>query len=303
MSYSPWGTLAQMPEIDVVITDLCGTAGIHILPGNGAGGFGAETFVNGSQRALALGDLNGDGNLDMAVNGHVLLSNVDGGFNTVTLDSLLTSIVIVDLNGDEALDLVSGDSNGTTVSVLLNNGTGGFSSAAGSPIEVTTTSQIVEVVAGDLNGDTRPDLVVETPVDHTITVLLGNGAGSFTPQSPIALAALLDPPSAESATPMALGDLNGDGRLDLAVSASPFDLSAGLYLLLGNGDGTFTNQDLGELSTDVETLAFADFNGDGDLDLVGINGSVSCQELNDAGAIPLGSIAVRAWRMRSTASR
>jgi FG-GAP-like repeat len=269
---SALGDMNKDGKLDVVITDICGTPGIHILPGDGAGGFGAETFVSASVRALALGDLNGDGLLDMAVNGHVLLSNGDGGFNTITLDSLLTSIVIVDLNGDRALDLVSADSNGATVSVLLNNGTGGFSSAPGSPITVTTTSQIVEVVAGDLNGDRKPDLVVETPVDHTITVLLGNGDGSFTAQSPIALAALLDPPSAESATPMALGDVNGDGTLDLAVSASPFDLSAGLYLLLGKGDGTFTEQDLGELSTDVESLAFADFNGDGNLDLVGING-------------------------------
>jgi hypothetical protein len=269
---SALGDMNKDGKLDVVITDLCGTAGIHILPGDGAGGFGLQTFVNGNQRALALGDVNADGLLDMAVNGQVLLSNVDGGFNTVVVDNLLNSIVIVDLNGNGSLDLVSADSFGTTVTVLMNNGTGGFSSAPGSPITVTTTDQLVEVVAGDLNGDRRPDLVVETPVDHTITVFLGNGDGSFIAQNPIALAALLDPPSFESATPMALGDVNGDGNLDLAVSASPFDLSAGLYLLLGKGDGTFTNQDLGELSTDVESLVFADFNGDSNLDLAGING-------------------------------
>jgi hypothetical protein len=126
---SALGDMNKDGKLDFVITDLCGTPGIHILPGDGTGGFGAETFVNGNQRALALGDLNGDGRLDMAVNGQVLLSNVDGGFNTIVVDSLLNSIVIVDVNGDGSLDLVSAASFGTTVSVLLNNGTGGFASA------------------------------------------------------------------------------------------------------------------------------------------------------------------------------
>jgi hypothetical protein len=263
-------------DLDFVITDLCGaTPGLRIFPGDGAGGFGAETFIDTNERALALGDLNKDGDLDIAVNGQVWLSNGDGGFNLQTVDSLLNSIVVVDLNGDGALDLVSAASFGTTVSVLLNNGTGGFNSAPGSPITVTTTDQIIEVVAGELNGDSKPDVIVETPVDGTITVLLGKGDGSFTEEpteSPIALSFLLDPPSAESATPMALGDLDGDGNLDLAVAANPFEVSNGFYLLLGDGDGTFTQANLGELSADVESLVFADLNGDGNLDLAGING-------------------------------
>ena len=271
---SALGDMNKDGKLDFVITDLCGaTPGIHILPGDGAGGFGAETFVGANQRALALGELNGDGKLDIAVNGQVLLSNVDGGFNIVTVDSLLNSIVIVDVNSDGRLDLVSAASFGTTVSVLLNNGTGGFTSAPGSPITVTTTDQIVEVVSGNLNGDSKPDLIVETPVDGTLTVLLGNGDGSFTEEateSPIALSFLLDPSSQESATPIALGDVDGDGNLDLAVAANPFEVSNGFYLLLGDGDGTFTQKNLGELSVDVESVAFADLNGDGKLDLVGI---------------------------------
>ena len=263
-------------DLDFVITDLCGSPpGLRILPGDGAGNFGPEQSIDTNERALALGELNRDGRLDIAVNGQVLLSNVDGGFNIVTVDSLLESIVIVDVNGDGSLDLVSADSFGTTVSVLLNNGTGGFTSAPGSPITVTTTDQLVEVVAGDLNGDERADLIVETAEDDTITVLLGNGDGSFTEEpteSPITVPFLLVPPSQESATPMAIGDVDGDGNLDLAISADPFGYSTGVHLLLGDGDGTFTQANLGDVSVDVESLVFADLNGDENLDLVGING-------------------------------
>jgi hypothetical protein len=282
-------------RLDIVLTDLCGTPGAYIYPGNGSGGFGAPTFLGGKTRALALGDLNGDGLLDIATadngSGVLFLSNGDGGFNQSVVDGLYESIQIVDVNGDGRRDLVSAALSGSTVSVLLNNGEG-FTAAPA----ITVDNFPQALVVGDLTGDGRPDLVVESvdEVGGTITVSFGNGDGTFDTMPPFVLEGLFSVP--ESATPMALTDINGDGKLDLAIAAQN---SAGFYLYMGNGNGTFTDTTPEDVSITAESLTFADVDNDGTLDLVGIgtDGAVSLSILpgNSEGGfdaeiqIPLGT--------------
>jgi hypothetical protein len=105
------------------------------------------------------------------------------------------------------------------------------------------------VVAGDFNGDGKPDLVVAA--NKSIVFYAGNGDGTFgTPRSTKVCCV----------QSMVAADLNGDGKLDLAV------VGLNVYALLGNGDGTF--QVSGEYPVEgALSVAAADLNGDGKLDL------------------------------------
>src|SRR5262249_13592884 len=124
-------------------------------------------------------------------------------------------------------------------------------------------SRPFSVAVGDFNRDGRPDLAVANGDSNDVSVLLGNGDGSF--QAPRKLGVgLLFPPFS-----VAVGDFNGDGKLDLAVA----DLGLNLVLVfLGNGDGSFREQFWsGFVGITPLSIAVGDFNGDGWLDLAVAN--------------------------------
>jgi hypothetical protein len=117
------------------------------------------------------------------------------------------------------------------------------------------------VVAGDFNGDGISDLAVPSEFNETVTVLLGNGDGTF--QTVAESSTVGNSPSSE-----AVGDFNGDGKLDLVVVDSRLGIA---QMLLGNGDGTFTSTAGPETGTTPSSVAVGDFNGDGKLDLAVAN--------------------------------
>jgi protocatechuate 3,4-dioxygenase beta subunit len=180
-------------------------------------------------------------------------SRFAAGFALATLPAL--SVVSADFNGDGIADLAIGESN-ESARVFLGNGDGTFRASftyAGSFHVAPTT-----LAVGDFNGDGKIDLVVEDSGNGFLSILLGNGDGTF--QTPVAPYSV--PSNATGLSSVAVGDFNGDGRLDLVVA------SQSLILFLGNGDGTF--QSMLTLSTGAPTPIFVvvgDFNGDGRADL------------------------------------
>ncbi len=121
-----------------------------------------------------------------------------------------SSIAVADFNNDGYPDIVTTNVGTNDVSLLLGNALGGFTAATSSPL-ITATGPIA-AVAGDFNGDTFQDIAVANYNSGTVTVLLGQGNGTFTKAT--------GSPYATGASPIALGvgDFNGTGKPALAIA-------------------------------------------------------------------------------------
>jgi hypothetical protein len=253
---------------------------LSLLRGNGDGTFQAPLSVNAGRlpKALAVGDFHGDGTLDLAavnVTGDdvsILLGQGGGGFNLApqfATGAGPAAVGSADFNCDGFPDLVTANTNGNSVTVLLGNGDGSFQPAVNLP----AGNRPLQVVVADLNGDGMSDLAVldlaaAPTFAGTISVLLGNGDGTFRPARTV----LFHPGAEIFPANLTAGDFNGDGQLDLAVSqtvigggASPNEID----VLPGNGDGTFSPSvsTALPLNGNPQGMAVGDFNGDGRLDL------------------------------------
>jgi hypothetical protein len=216
-------------------------------------------------RWVAIGDLDGDGALDLAVanqiyyNVSVLLGNGDGTFQDAVnygVGNNSHSVAIGDLDGDGALDLAVANFGSGDVSVLLGNGDGAFQSEQ----RYTAGDGPRSIAIGDLDGNGNFDLAVANGVSDDVSVLLGNGDGTF--QSEQRYAAGGVPYS------IGIGDLDGNGNLDLAVANA---LDENVSVLLGNGDGTFQTAVNYGVGYSPYSVAVGDLDGDVALDLAVAN--------------------------------
>ena len=300
------GPLAANGTQDLVVAD--GDGNISVLYGNGAGGFNSHiefpismTQTGISSYAVALGDMNNDGTLDVVVTDtqgnegsrgrvDVLLNNSQGTFNPVsnffTVGYDPRSVAVGDVNGDGNMDVVvangSGEGGGS-LSVLLGNGKGSLGAAA----TLTTANFPDQVALDDLYNNGRQDIVVGIPStgvdatnEHEVQVFVNNGDGVFAP--PVALQSGNGPRS------LVVADLSGEQSPPDIVTANYYDNTVSVLLngtpstasITENAQGTVIA--LGTSGADLVNVSVAN----GDL-IITINGQTQSFPLSGVHGIEI----------------
>jgi hypothetical protein len=276
------GDLNGDGKFDLVVTNF-GSDSVSVLPNTTTPGAATPSF--GPKQDFAAGDgpvfvssadLNGDGKLDLAVENFnsntvsVLLNTTDPGPATpgfavkqdVQTGSNPRSVSVGDFNRDGKLDLVVANSVSNTVSVLLNTTAPGSATSTFAPKQdFATGTGPVFVTVADLNRDGKLDIAVANINSNTVSVLLNATApGAATPS----FAAKQDFPTGDNPLSVAIGDLNGDGKLDLVVA----NLIATVSVLLntttpGANTSSFAVKQDFVTGDGPRSVAIGDLNGDG----------------------------------------
>lgn len=239
---------------------------------------GVNYGTGGSYQGVAVGNFEGGNGVDIAAvnqnNDGVQIwhGNGKGAFSLGTFyPTGLTeayTIAVGDFNQDGFPDLaiVNSAPQNIQVSVLLNDAGNGFLPAVVYTINGSSGNGEA-IAAADVNGDGILDLIVSENDNSTHTgsvdVLLGNANGTFQ-------TAISTPLGYNSPGNLALGDLNGDGKLDLAVTIADTSVGTGLAVAQGNGDGTFKPAIL--YSTSLQTLNLVNYPSPGDVHMLDLNG-------------------------------
>jgi hypothetical protein len=233
-------------------------------------GFAAPISLQAAGDAVAVGqgDFNADGRLDIAVvnsstsNVSVFLGLATGGFGAAhnyPIGSGATAVAVGDWNHDGRSDLaVAEQGTGPTgvVEILLARADGSFGTPKAFPVGLTPVS----IDRGDFNEDGKPDLAVANNVSGSVSVLKGNGDGTFTALSPIA--------NLGSARALVVADFDRDHHDDIAVVDGAAQSRVDVYFGTGQGSFGFPPRSLSLSGGNASALAARDINGDSKPDLL-----------------------------------
>lgn len=230
--------------------------------------------------AIAVADFNEDGKPDLAVAANIrlyfFLGNGDGTFAAAPASPMLVPsppydnlaspytgpLAVADFNHSGHLGLAVGEINNEAAVILLGNGNGTFATSSAT-FANALGMPVSSLQAADFNADGNLDLAIINELSGQSPVLLGYGAGAFNTAG--------DLNGGSFPGGLAVGDFNGDGRLDVVTASGGSTVypGSGLNVSLGNGDGTFTaaNGSPIPVGKDLFAIVAADFNGDAKLDL------------------------------------
>jgi hypothetical protein len=276
-SSGPWsiilGDFNNDSRLDIAVANyLADNLGVFVGYGNGS--FSSQTTYStgsgSSPQSVAVGDLNDDGHLDIAVansgisNVVIFIGYAAGTFTTqqtisTTFSSYPVSVAVGDFNDDGRLDITVANSNIDLVGIFLGYGDGTFSNQI--TYHTGSRSEPTSIAVGDFNNDSRLDIVVANAGTNNIGVFLGYGNGLFSIQTIF--------PTGNNSNPnaVAVGDFNNDNRLDIAVANLE---SNNIGVFLGYGNGTFCSQVTYTTGSSAQpnSIAVGDFNNDNQLDIV-----------------------------------
>ncbi len=271
-------------RVDLVAGNMM-SGDVSLLLSDGSGGYAEPVSLPlldqpAGDIAVALGDMNGDGRMDLAVAGYdpseirVYPGDGAGGFGDPMFfdagsGSQPTAIALADITGDGHLDIVTANGQSGSVAVLVGDGAGSFAAAVHSAAGAWPS----RLVVADFNADGHLDVATTNIDSRDVSVLIGDGSGHFAVPQAISVGAESRPFA------LAAGDINGDGHPDLVVANAatggqdfpPPDLPGTVAVLINNGSGAFAPAQLlpaGPGKGRAHGVALADVTGDGNIDIV-----------------------------------
>lgn len=242
---------------------------LAILPGIGDGSFDDPIVSATDGWPLAVGDLNGDGRLDVIAQAGSTVGALPGnGDGTLGAPRTILSASVefarpADIDGDGVPDVVIGE-QGDSLHVVPGNGDFTFDP----PVTMVTGTWPHGATVADLDEDGRPDVAVAHRYDRRLVLFMNRGGLLFT---------RVDIPVDYSSTDVTARDLNEDGDLDLIVSVrgpsddGPWEFGA-VYVYNGNGDGAFDGPEVYPTANGPHSVVVGDFTHDGRLDLATSDG-------------------------------
>jgi hypothetical protein len=233
----------------------------------GTGNFVEKTRigVGSSPTGISFGDIDGDGDLDIAVanltsnNVSILANNGSGNFTlkgNVNVGSFPLGISLGDIDRDGDIDIAVANNHSGNVSILVNDGSGNFILEG----NVGVGSYPQGLSFGDMDGDGDLDIAVTNYYSNNVSILINDGSGNFTLKENVGVGSY--------PRGISFGDIDGDGDLDITVANN---YSGNVSILVNDGSGNFTLKGNVDVGSNPLGISFGDIDGDGDLDIAVTN--------------------------------
>ena len=265
-------------NVDLVVIQGGTVTNVMVLRGDGTGRFTSLTnYTIPYCSKLVTGDFNGDGKTDLVLGRSttnsitVLLGNGDGSFTLGNsyAPGAVDYLIADDVNGNGKLDLVAGRVGaGGTVEILVlgGNGDGSFGTIR-TNVGPFGSAALAGLALADLNNDGQRDIAIREHKSGVAWIWLGLGDGTFLSATNLSAGFLAQAVNAG----VAVGDVNGDGNLDLVVLNNGYPGPSYTVVWLGDGAGHFTGSGSFWVGANPYAVALTDLEGDGRLDIVTAN--------------------------------